>query len=274
MITEQEIEGLRQLSAGTKHPTGEPHSESADHIGPVCGCGAPVDAMLLEIREFFPSLSPDLCSECYALAERESAAKVKEEAEQAERRHRLARLDATIPPDMLATSTGHVAFNARLWLQVAEWTPEIGRWLLITGLPGRCKTRVVALLAKRMILDGVLVKWTSAIELQSAVEDMRSQNYGIVDAARANLREWKQAGVLVLDDLGKNTWTPSLEAKLFELIDFRKTHLLPTIITANTTLPELLRTKQISDERGGPIVGRILEAARGWTIEAPEIMRA
>ena len=237
-----------------------------------CACGAPVDATLLEIRDLFPSLSPDLCSACYEVAERESAARALLEKERSELRDRQARLAAVVPPEMLETRTDHAAFNAALWERVREWRPACGRWLLITGLPGRCKTRVVALLARRMILEeGVRVVWTSAIELQGAVEDMRSQNYGIVDAARASLREWKHAAVLVLDDLGKNTWTPSLEARLFELIDFRKTRLLPTIVTANTPLPELLRTKQVGTERGGPIIGRILEASRGWNVEAPEI---
>ncbi len=241
---------------------------------PRCPCGEPVDATLLEIRKFFPSLSPDLCSACYDLAERESAERALLEAERVEQRQRQARLEATIPPEMLETRADHVAFNGALWQRVREWRPACGRWLLITGLPGRCKTRVVALLAKDLILqDGVRVVWTSAIELQGAVEELRSQNYGIVDAARANLREWKHAAVLVLDDLGKNTWTPSLEARLFELIDFRKTRLLPTIVTANTPLPELLRTKQVGTERGGPIIGRILEASRGWNVEAPEVRR-
>ena len=231
-----------------------------------------MDATLLEIRDLFPSLSPDLCSACYEVAERVSAERALLEKERSELRDRQARLAAVVPPEMLETRTDHAAFNAALWERVREWRPECGRWLLITGLPGRCKTRVVALLARELIMEeGVRVVWTSAIELQGAVEDMRSQNYGIVDAARASLREWKHAAVLVLDDLGKNTWTPSLEARLFELIDFRKTRLLPTIVTANTPLPELLRTKQVGTERGGPIIGRILEASRGWNIEAPEI---
>jgi len=245
-------------------------TDSSSHL--LCPCGSPVDATLLEIRDLFPSLSPDLCSGCYDRAERESAEQVLSEARRAESRQRQARLEAAIPPEMLGTRADHVAFNVALWQRVREWRPACGRWLLITGLPGRCKTRVVALLAKQLIMEeGARVVWTSAIELQGAVEDMRSQNYGVVDAARTNLREWKHAAVLVLDDLGKNTWTPSLEARLFELIDFRKTRLLPTIVTANTPLPELLRTKQVGTERGGPIIGRILEASRGWNVEAPEI---
>src|SRR5688572_11514967 len=120
---------------------------------PCCPCGAPVDAALLEIRDLFPSLSPDLCTSCYEAAERESAERVLLEAERVEMRQRRARLEAAIPPEMLGTRTDHVAFNAALWERVCEWRPACGRWLLITGLPGRCKTRVVALLAKRLILE-------------------------------------------------------------------------------------------------------------------------
>lgn len=272
-LPQAELAHLRDLAASAAAPAPATPADPAAPV-PRCPCGAPVDAALLEIREFFPSLSPDLCTACYALAERESAEKVRDQAGQAERRHRLARLDATIPPEMLETELGHPAFNPALWLQVCGWKPDLGRWLLITGLPGRCKTRVVALLAKALILDGVMLHWATAIELQSAVEDMRSHDRSLYEPARARLHEWKKAAVLVLDDLGKNEWTKSIEARLFELIDHRKVWKLPTIITANTPLPELLRGKAISIERGGPIVGRILEAARGWTIEAPEIQRA
>lgn len=242
------------------------------NTAPRCACGAPVDAALLEIRDLFPALSPDLCTACYAAAERESAASAKDAAEAMEHRERLARL-TKIPPEILETSIGHVAFNGPLWIAVCDWHPSTGRWLLIHGLPGRCKTRVVGLLAKKLILEGYRVAWAPACDMGDLVRDTRSHDRSLWEPARAILREWKAAELLVIDDLGKNLWTPDLEAKLFEIIDHRKNWKLPTILTCNEPLAEMLRLKKISMERGAPLVSRILEAARNWTFEAPEIQR-
>lgn len=247
-------------------------SPATKHQSPTCPCGAPVDPELLEIRHLLPSLSPDLCTACYEAASREDEAASRAAIEAAEQRHRLARLDAVIPPKILATDLGHPTFNAPLYLQCQAWTPESGKWLVIHGPPGACKTRVVGTLAKRLIMAGHIVTWTTAGKLQETVEELNSfakADESLRSAARARLRVWKEAGILILDDLGKNTWTPSLESKLFELIDHRETHYLPTIITSNRPLLHLV--DDMSADRGGPIVGRIREAARGWTFDAKPV---
>ena len=60
-----------------------------------------------------------------------------------------------------------------------------------------------------------------------------------------------------------------LEWRFFDLIDHRKSHLLPTVLTTNAPVEDLLDS--LSEDRGGPIVGRILEATSGWRIKAPDL---
>jgi len=238
---------------------------------PRCHCGAPVDPELLEIRDLLPSLSPDLCAGCYDLASREDDARHRLDMEAAEQRRRHARLEI-IPPKIFDTDLGHPTFNKALFLACQGWTPESGKWLVLHGPPGACKTRVVGTVVARLILAGHMVTWTTAGKLQETVEELNSFakcDESLRAAARARLRVWKESGILVLDDLGKNTWTPSLEAKLFELIDHRETHWLPTIITSNKPPAHLV--DDLGRDRGGPIIGRILEAARGWIIEAKPV---
>lgn len=241
-----------------------------DTTGPRCDCGNPVDPALLEIRELLPALSPDLCTACHAAAEAESEAIGKAEAQETIQRERAARL-SIIPPEILETDTGHVAFNVPLWDQVRHWHPSCGRWLLIQGLPGRCKTRVVGLLAKQLILEGYRVAWAPACDIAGTVQDTASFDRSLWEPARETLRRLKSAGVLIIDDIGKNPWTPQLEAVLFSIIDHRKTWKLPTVLTCNEPLAEMLRDRKISADRGAPIVSRVLEASRGWHFEAPEI---
>lgn len=244
-------------------------------VPPCCPCGSPVDADLLEIRNLFPSLSPDMCTACYEAARREDEERDRRDRENAEHRRRLAVLESLAEvagAKVFATDISHRTFNAALWVAAAGWTPESGRWLVIHGPPGSCKTRVVGLLAKRMVLDGRRVTWTTAGKFQEAVEALNTFGKGdsrLRAGTLEDLERWKKAEVLVLDDIGKNTWFPTLEAKLFELIDHRETHWLPTILTSNRPPTHLI--DDMSADRGGPIIGRILDAARGWVIEAKPI---
>jgi DNA replication protein DnaC len=276
---------MLSLTSGTSLPGAAPasHPQSANppipqSPAPRCPCGNPVDPDLLELRSTFPSLSPDLCTSCYSIASREDEARAREEMDLAEHRARLARLDVLSDqagPKVLATDLGHRTFNAALHISVQGWNPDTGKWLFIHGAPGSCKTRVAALLAKRLILDGRHVAWTTAGKLQTTVEELHS--YAKADehlrtAARARLRVWTESGILFIDDLGKNTWSPALESRFFELIDHRETRWLPTVITSNRPLLELL--DDMSKDRGGPIIGRIQSAATGWILRADPVPAA
>lgn len=239
-----------------------------------CPCGGEIDPEIIELRTFFPTLA-QLCTACYTVAQREDEARAVRDQENAESRHRLARLDATVPPEILATSLSHATFNKALYVATQAWNPKSGRWLFIHGAPGASKTRVVGLIVKKLILEGGRVVWTTAGKLQECVELLATIGKGAYrerQAALEEFRAWKTASILVLDDLGKNLWSPDLETRLFELIDHRKTHYLPTILTANSSLTELLRemlsAPRANGNRCGPIIGRIKEAAGEWNIDA------
>ncbi len=99
-----------------------------------------------------------------------------------------------------------------------------------------------------------------------SLEDLRKHRLwveGKIDAERGRARHWlsawKNSPALVFDDFGKGTFSGAVERHLFDLIDHRHTHMLPTIISANTHPQDLLLADAFSGDRGAPIVGRILE---------------
>lgn len=226
----------------------------------LCACGGDPGDVWRELVEAFPSLSP-LCPACEAQAEDDDRRAQRSAHQDAEAKQREERL-AVIPPEMLATDPEDPRFNGKLWKAVSDWSPVGRKWLGIMGTPGMCKTRVLALLAKRLILEGRHVVWATACEFQGCVEDLASKRPHINEPARDRLQEIRNAGVLVLDDIGKNTWFPMLERHLFELIDYRKTHYRPVLWSANKTLPEMLKSGLLTEERAGPILGRLAEASR------------
>lgn len=227
---------------------------------PRCVCGGPVSADHTELARLFPKLiRADQCDRC---AEREAHdEKLRKEhlERQREQSERESRLD-TIPPEMLRTRINHPSFNPGLWVKVEGWQPSSLRWLGIVGGAGQCKTRCLALLSKRLILAGHRLMWTTAVEFQDRVDDTRGDRPEAKEAGRYMAR-CRSAGILVFDDIGKNTWTPAVERYLFGLIDHRKTHDLPVLWTSNLSPREILSSGQLTPDRGAPLIGRLIEAS-------------
>ena len=229
---------------------------------PKCDCGQDVDREMIELAAMFPKiLTADKCGECMEAANHVAEQRATEEKRRQDEAARVARLEM-IPPEIRRTSITHKTFNAGLWVRIEGWRPSGLKWLGIYGPPGHCKTRCLGLLVKRLILDGHHVTWTTALEFQDRVDDLRSDEKGAPGEARAYLKRCKSTGILVLDDIGKNTWNPSMERHLFDVIDHRKTHDLPVLWTANTHPVEILRSGLITKDRAGALIGRLIEASK------------
>lgn len=226
-----------------------------------CACGNFVSDELQSLALLFPKLiRAEQCDDCAALAaagERRRKEALEAQREQSERESRL----DIIPPEMLRTRINHPQFNAGLWVQIENWQPSDLKWLGIVGGAGECKTRCMALLAKRLILAGHRLTWTTAVEFQDRVDDTLRGDRSESKEANRYFSRCKSTGILVFDDFGKNTWNPTLERHLFGVIDHRKTHDLSVLWTANTSLLEILATAGLSKDRGAPLIGRILEAS-------------
>lgn len=225
-----------------------------------CTCGNPVSEEQTELARMFPKIIRLQCAECEAREEQEERRRKDTIERQRLQFEREARLE-TIPPEMLRTRVNFPQFNAGLWMRIECWNPSGLKWLGIVGGAGECKTRCLALLAKRLILAGHRLTWTTAVDFQDRVDDtLRGDRYDNKDANRYFSR-CKSTGILVIDDFGKNTWNPTVERHMFGVIDYRKTHDLPVLWTSNTSPLEILASGQLSKDRGAPLIGRLLEAS-------------
>lgn len=204
-------------------------------------------------RDLAASLNKQ-CPQCRNQAERETLV----EAAILRKQRNEDYLRATLPPDLRVTDTRHPDFNLPLWEVVRKWsaTPR-HRTLGIIGAAGLCKTRVLAMMAAKVILRGSRIVWTSAVRLKDAAHDRQSWDRETAALARQHLQECLTTPWLFLDDLGKNEWTPAFESQLFQILDHRLNHHLPMAWTANDH-PEMFHPL-LSPMNASPIIGRLLD---------------
>lgn len=171
----------------------------------------PLTCLGIDLTEKLPFLCPD----CQAAAD----ARETEEARLRLRRQIEQTWESTIDPEYRATDLQDPRFNSAAWARVRNLSFQ-NRGIGLVGPPARCKTRFLALFARKAIELGITVAWTNTFRIAEAAEQ-RTSYKSSGDEARASLRGWKSARLLFLDDLGKSRWTPLLEAALFDLLEAR-----------------------------------------------------
>lgn len=190
-----------------------------------------------------------MCDECIEGREAKFAKDRRDEAAKRE-------YERVVPLSYRKTDTAHPNFNTPLWQQLCKWKPEQG-WIGLVGETGRSKTRCLALLAKRLAWKGYKLEWCIATRFQWAAQRQWTDDEG--SKAREWLRKWKHAEVLILDGLGKQKWTDSVEAEFFDMLEHRTSCELLTLWSANTHPEQMIKAKQLTKDRGAPIVGRLLD---------------
>lgn len=225
-----------------------------------CGGAVPYEPIFIEGVDFAASF-PLLCDPCELAAAKQE--------KQAERNERIAKAKAiladVIPPRMRETDISHPEFRAAKWKVVSEAfeaSPHTN--ILLVGPAGLCKSRMLALLCKRVAIRGHRIAWVTAHDFALLAD--RYKNFKTRFDAQQELSALKFAPYLVMDDLGKQAWTNSIEEIFFALVDHRYSHNLPTWFSANTHPQNMLMEGQFSRDRGAAIVGRILEGATEITL--------
>lgn len=110
-------------------------------------------------------------------------------------------------------------------------------WLLFSGRCGSGKTHLAAAIANERFAQGDLVLFAVVPQLLDHLRaTFAPSSETTYDALFEKVRE---AGLLVLDDLGAEHSTPWAQEKLFQIINHRYIHALPTVVTTNQPLNAL-----------------------------------
>ena len=101
-------------------------------------------------------------------------------------------------------------------------------WLLLVGPCGCGKTHLAAAIANQFLENGISVFFTTAPDL---LDSLRAAL--VVTERYTQLYNWvREVELLVLDDLGAQQPSAWSNEKLLQLLEYRTTLALPTIITA------------------------------------------
>jgi DNA replication protein DnaC len=133
-------------------------------------------------------------------------------------------------------------------------------WLVFVGVNGCGKTHLAAAIANYRLKEGKLVKFVVVPDLLDHLRSTFSPESAV--SYDQLFEEVKNAPLLILDDLGKQSTTPWAEEKLYQVINHRYNHQLPTVVTTNCSL----------DEIDSPISSRFAEPKISvvWNINAPD----
>lgn len=120
--------------------------------------------------------------------------------------------------------------------QAAHFAQNPTGWLLFMGTYGCGKTHLAAAIANEVLQRGQAVLFLTVPDLL----DWLRFSYSSPEATfEQRFEEIRNMNLLILDDLGTQNATPWSEEKLYQILNYRYVHRLPTVITSNQSLEEI-----------------------------------
>jgi DNA replication protein DnaC len=212
-----------------------------------CGKNFDREPIVIGGKELFADAPCDECGE---------ANQNKFAAQQAEDRRQAAFNAWSIVCPPLYRETDFNRLPAKYQAVVKNW--KFGwKGIGLVGQAGTMKTRTAFQILERHHFEGISCEAVSAQRFSRICVDQFSDSRELKKAASERLAKFGTVQILLIDDIGKGKMTDRAEMELFDLLETRTSHKLPTIWTANAKGDDLLR--MMSEDRGEPIIRRLSE---------------
>jgi DNA replication protein DnaC len=173
---------------------------------------------------------------------------------------RVSCLMRSVPPLYYETDKNRLPFDAVVTMDSWEFNP---RGIGLVGKSGAGKSRLGIILLQRIAGQGKLCFFLPATLYANACADQFSDDHQVKHKAEITLNMAHDASVLMIDDLGKNRMTERAESSLYELLEYRTSHMRPTIWTSNSNGTQL--HKMFSPDRASAILRRLTEFSDIYT---------
>jgi DNA replication protein DnaC len=218
-----------------------------------------------------------VCPECEKIA-------CQKRLDESKRKNRE-RIKASIPELYQRTDTTNARFNLAAWNKIKDHNLTAEKpWLGLSGIPGKCKTRIAYLYAQELILNKAIIhkgsrnedweklpsfQFITSFALGVAVMNQYSNDFEVKNPAKKKLDSIFNCEILLIDDIGKGRLTPAVASELHALLSYRQDHLLPTVWTSNSP-PEVIAAglpRELVDDMAGAFAGRLVEMSTIFTFK-------
>jgi len=216
------------------------------------GCSAAIEYEPLIIfgQEVF---APTLCDKC-AQANESECDKARDLAEI---EHRRGLWRVICPEEYQTTQWERVAAKSPGFAQAVEQF-KIGMLTpYFIGPAGTCKTRAAFEILRRQHFAGGSVFAISSRRFAWSASRSFDDDLQVRGQARENIQKCRTVKLLLLDDLGKEKLTDTVEGELYDLLEQRTSTRRPTIWTANSDGQGL--AAKLSEDRREAILRRLFE---------------
>lgn len=229
---------------------------------PCATCGTPITLPVFRNAggdEIFGRIMVH-CDDCVEKARVEEAA--------VKARQRIMNLEkeweSICPPLYRGTDPNHPDLSPAVRAALRAWNPDGETGLALIGTTGKGKTRLAFARLRELHMEGYSVFAVSAKKIERAIQDTFSDDKDDRSAARGLIWSAEDAGILLLDDVGKEKYTERVASEFYALVEERTSNLRPTIWTANTSATEL--TRRLGAEHGDATVRRLMEFSEIVTV--------
>lgn len=166
------------------------------------------------------------------------------------------RCDKLFPPRYRTAAADHPSITA--WVELFRNDRAAAPSLLINGPTGSGKTHQAHGALRAAVTAGqrprIAWRTVTAPDLFAVLRPRPGADH------EAEMRSWRGAGLLLLDDLGAAKSSEWTEEITYRVIDHRYTHCLPTIITSNVP------TTALRDQLGDRVASRLAEMCTRVTL--------
>lgn len=188
------------------------------------------------------------CPKCDAERIDRAEAEAQREAQEARSRE----FWAAIPPLYRETDPERLAPALREIVSGYQFGP---RGVGFVGAAGAGKTRAAVLILAALAEQGMSTLFLPATEFAAAARVALADRGPDREEAAKTLSRARKCKALLLDDLGKCRFTDRAEAELYEILEYRVGHLLPTFWTSNSDAKGL--REMLSADRADAMIRRL-----------------
>jgi hypothetical protein len=223
--------------------------------GPCHDCGAHVeDFVTLHIGREPMWLTFRTCSDCAAVrAAKFEAEEARQRGEREKRWHVICQA-----PNYRSTNIEDTRLHPECVRIAKAWhvnsTMGVG---LISEKSGIGKTRCLFWALRRAFDAGRI---TQAVTHRELAKLATAAARGDTDEAGKKLSDFRTASVLLVDDVGKGAFTPRANEEFYDLVEYRQSHQLPILWSANAAGKWLI--EKLGEDYGKTVVRRLTESCK------------